>query len=710
MTRSLRRAALSTRGRAKSIPLALSLLLMGTFRAACAQGAVSNAATVRGTSLVYAGDRAFPPYEFLDPKGKPAGMNVDLIRAIARSQGIELRIDLRPWNQVPAGLEAGRFDVAAMYRSTPRAREVDFAITHELIYHQMFIRKGARPLGSLTDIKDKRVLVENNTLSVDLLTEMGYGGQLKLMPSEPAALEALAQGKGDVAIVTQTVGRPFRERSSLANAIVETGPPVLLSEYAFVTRKGRPELIELLNRGLAELRSSGEYERIYARWLRPDHSAKYLRITAIVFTTAVLATGLFVAWNLALRRQVARQTSALRQEFEAREKAMAALAETEEALRQAQKMEAIGRLAGGVAHDFNNILSVIQGWASLLHEELANAGRETMEVEEILAASERAARLTKQLLAFSRATPIETTRIDLGALVSNLQGMLQRLVGEQIQVEAAAPPDPVFIDADRSLVEQILLNLAANARDAMTNGGSLKVTVGNCPLPQNNKWLLPEADYATLLVADTGTGMDSATLARIFEPFFTTKEIGRGTGLGLATVHACVQKLGGKISVDSTLGQGSRFLLLLPKSSEKCPPSNRAPEVSRNLRPPARLTILLVEDDEALRRIARLSLEHAGHRVIEARDGEEAEDLVRGESSFILVTDVVMPKRNGPRLAAQLRLRIPDLRVLYVSGYVSDGSTVDLDTPGTAFLAKPYTGAALADAVHQLAAFSSAPA
>jgi signal transduction histidine kinase len=431
---------------------------------------------------------------------------------------------------------AGTVDVAAMYRSPRRALEVDFAIPHELVYHEMFIRQGTPSVLSLEDLRGKVLLAERGTYAQEALTELGVGSAILPFASEPEVLRALSRGDGDVALVTQAPNRPF-DRTDV-RGIAPTGPPVLLAEYAFVTGKGHRDLIERLNLGVAAVKASGEYERIYERWLRPDRSAERVRMALYALLGALLAMLLVVLWNRSLRRRVALQTQALRREFEEKEQALAALAESERSLRTSQKMEMVGRMAGGVAHDFNNILSVVLSYASTLREDLAERRLPTADVDEILSASERAARLTKQLLAFSRATPVDAVHLDLGALVNGMTSMVQRLVGEHIRLKTWLPPHPVGVDAEATQIEQMLLNLAANARDAMPEGGVLVIRVEERALPAENELALAAGDYAVMSVTDSGVGMDQATLGRIFEPFFTTKEVGRGTGLGLATVLA----------------------------------------------------------------------------------------------------------------------------------------------------------------------------
>jgi signal transduction histidine kinase/ActR/RegA family two-component response regulator len=659
------------------------------------------------SEIVYGGDDAFPPYEFRDEHGQPAGFNVDLIRAIAGRQGMRVKVELMPWARVRGALRDGRIDVAAMYRSPQRAREVDFAIPHELIYQEMFVRAGQPALRSLADLAGKRILVETDTLSVDQLADLGYGAQLVRMASEPEALRRLADGFGDVAIVTQTAGRPFLYRSALAGRIAPTGPPILLSEYAFVTNRGRAVLLAAINDGLVAVKGSGEYERLYTRWVRPAGAGRLLRIAAWFLGACVLLILSTVVWNASLRRQVARQTDALRREFAAKEQAQAALAESELALRRAQKMEAIGRLAGGVAHDFNNILTVISACGSLLRLDLERSGAATGLVDDILKAAERAARLTRQLLAFSRSAPPETARLDLGEIVRDMLTMIRRLVGEDVVVEAFTPEARLVVEAETSQIEQILLNLAANARDAMPSGGRLVIRVEPRTLAEGNALALPPGDYAAVTVADDGTGMDQATLGRMFEPLFTTKEAGKGTGIGLSAVVDNVAKLRGKVTVESARGRGTSFTFTLPACNAAPGPVHDTAAAGRAQAPRAgRQTILLVEDDEALRRTARTALERAGHRVVTACDGQDALEVAARDDAFsLLVTDVVMPRLGGAQCAAALRERRGGrpLPVLYVSGYLHESEALGLEAPHTAILAKPYGIADLVDAVERLA-------
>ena len=347
----------------------------------------------------------------------------------------------------------------------------------------------------------------------------------------------------------------------------------------------------------------------------------------------------------------------------------------ERQLRMAQKMEAIGRLSGGIAHDFNNLLGVIIGYAGVLKKALGGDNALLEHAVEIEKAGQRAASLTKQLLAFSRQQVLTPEVLDLNALASDLERMLPRLLGEDIQISMKLSPELGRVKADRSQIEQVILNLAINARDAMPSGGQLKIETANVELDQAYTWTHPGSragTYVRLTMSDTGTGMDAETLAHIFEPFFTTKEPGKGTGLGLATVYGVVKQSSGYIWVESTPGKGAEFQVYLPRYVGKSPAEEQKPD--RGGRLAGSETILLVEDAEPLRKLAQKFLEMGGFHVVSANSGEEALQVAaQHPGTFdLLLTDVVMPGMNGRALAERLVPREPGMKVLYMSGYTDN--------------------------------------
>jgi two-component system cell cycle sensor histidine kinase/response regulator CckA len=369
----------------------------------------------------------------------------------------------------------------------------------------------------------------------------------------------------------------------------------------------------------------------------------------------------------------------------------------EEQVILAQKMEAIGRLAGGVAHDFNNILTAIGGYTDLLLADLAPDDKRRRDVEEIHRAADRAAALTHQLLAFSRRQVLQPKVISLSALVPDIEKMLRRLIGEDILFATVLHPQVGNVRADPGQLEQVIVNLAVNARDAMRNGGRLTIETRNVELDESYTTEHPNVKpghYVMLAVTDTGVGMSEETKARIFEPFFTTKVRGKGTGLGLATVYGIVQQTGGHIWPYSEPGQGTTMRVYLPRVDEPPDPIEHPIETT-----PTALrgteTILLVEDEAPVRSITRQLLQRNGYTVLEASDGPTALALVdgaqHGTKVDLLLTDVIMPGMSGRELAAQLMARRPALRVLFMSGYTDDAVVRHgMLEPGLAYLEKPF--------------------
>jgi PAS domain S-box-containing protein len=376
---------------------------------------------------------------------------------------------------------------------------------------------------------------------------------------------------------------------------------------------------------------------------------------------------------------------------------------------QAQKMEPLGRLAGGIAHDFNNLLTAIGGYAEFLADEFAENDPRLREVDEIRKAADRAAGLTRQLLAFSRKQVLNLSPLDLNAVVSNMDRMLRRLIGEDIKLTTELAPDLRPAHADSGQVEQVIINLAVNARDAMPNGGHLRLETANVTLGSND--VPPESDlhaghYVMLAVSDTGVGMSAQTKAHLFEPFYTTKDRGRGTGLGLSTVYGIVKQCGGHITVSSEVDRGTTFCIYLPVAEQPAEPADdvrAAVTVSGGSE-----TILVVEDDPSVLRLTSEALARRGYRVLTANGWLEALDLVSRTNVAIdlVLTDIIMPGMGGRVLGERIRLLRPHVRVLYMSGYpddnLGDAPGAGRHQPAMSLLEKPFTAERLAVKIREI--------
>jgi len=371
-------------------------------------------------------------------------------------------------------------------------------------------------------------------------------------------------------------------------------------------------------------------------------------------------------------------------------------------VRQLQKLEAIGRLSGGIAHDFNNILGVIIGVGNMLLKDVQDTDSRS-QVEEIVKAGERGANLTRQFLAFGRQQVLQPQVLDLNGVVRNLETMLRRLIRADIALTTTLAPDLWRVQADPGQVEQVVVNLAVNARDAMPNGGQLSIATANVQLDRE---FAETGPYAMMAVTDTGHGMDDETKKRVFEPFFTTKEIGKGTGLGLATVYGIITQSGGCITVDSTPGKGTTFTVYLPKGARQ---GDDAPPERRERRTPMRrglqgLHVLVVEDESALRRAFERMLVRLQCEVTMVSSGEEALAVAGTKSRppDVLLTDLILPGMSGRELIESLRAIRPELKVLLMSGYAPNDMAPAAALDAGAFLQKPFTITELADAIQSL--------
>jgi PAS domain S-box-containing protein len=459
---------------------------------------------------------------------------------------------------------------------------------------------------------------------------------------------------------------------------------------------------EVLGRPITML--IAESDRAAYRAALPDPNADDLTFGHIIEVTGLRKDGSRFPSEFSLAALHGREgtafTAVVRDVIE-RKQSQDTLRQREEQLRQAQKMEAIGRLAGGVAHDFNNLLMAIHGYAEMIVQNLEQGDERRSDAEEILKAADRAAGLTRQLLAFSSRQVITQQAVALDQLVKNMQNMLQRLIGPEIQISTEVWPDLTPVLADNTQVEQIMVNLVINSRDAMPHGGKITIELRNVELDKVGVAAHPglqPGDYVEMSVCDTGTGIDAETIPRIFEPFFTTKESGKGTGLGLATVYGIVQQNNGAIEVQSRVGHGTTFYIYLPRATDLGKP---APMVGAGSGAGSE-TILLVEDDDRVRALVSNMLRKNGFTVLLASAGDQALEIAARHRGRIhlLLTDVVMPGLNGRMLSERLTSSRPETRVLFMSGYSDDDILRHGVKKATAhFIQKPFSVDAL---VHKI--------
>ncbi len=505
----------------------------------------------------------------------------------------------------------------------------------------------------------------------------------------------------------------LRDSEERWRSLASTAPAVILT-------LGRKGTIQSLNRSVGPYTTEEAIGTCAYDYVSPDQREMMKNCIGRVFQTGepgryeVLgagAEGPNTAWYETCVGPIVRDgqvaaVTLVSTDITARKRAGKALRETEEQLRQSQKMEAVGRLAGGIAHDFNNLLTVITGYSELVLQRLDEKDPLSRDLEGIRKAGERAASLTGQLLAFSRRQILQPRLLDLNAVVRDMEKMLARLIGEDVELVTVREPGPTRIKADRSQIEQVIMNLAVNARDAMPDGGKLTVETASVHLGEEcarQHVVLTPGRYVMLAVTDTGDGMDEETRRRIFEPFFTTKKAGKGTGLGLSTVYGIVKQSGGDIRVYSEPGQGTTFKIYLPRGAGEVEPEEAATEPAKPLT--GTETVLLAEDEEVVRELAKRILTHYGYRVLAAANGGEALLICenRKEMIHLLLTDLVMPEMSGRELCDRLAPLRPGMKSLYMSGYPDTAVFHQRALePGMPFIQKPFSPESLARKVREV--------
>lgn len=746
-------------------------------------------------SIVLGGDHNFPPFEYLDEQGRPAGYNVDITRAIAKEMGLNVEIRLGPWKETRNALMNGEIDaLQGMFFSARRNLTHDFSQPHITKDGVAVVRKGEDPPPTnISELIGKRIVVQNGDIMHDFALENGLAQQLTVVDSPEDALRELAMGKHDCALICRLSTHYWINKQGWDNLTVGR-QPLFSSGYGYAVAKGNHAVLAKLSEGLKAIDGTGEYRRIHDQWMgvheaSPPGLAVIIRHLAIITTPLLALILLSLLWSWSLRKQVAKQTMALqeseqnlreaqkiarlgrweldlktnrlewsdgifelfevsqenfgatyeaflsfihpddrtmideiyrnsvenrnpyeiehrllmpdgrikwvneigRTEYDEAGKPLRSIGTAQDITRrkqaeqekkklqkqliQAQKMESVGRLAGGIAHDFNNMLTIIICNTEFALETIPRENQLYTDLKEIHQAAIRSATLTRQLLAFSRQQVITPKVINLEEKVSEMVKMLQRLIGEHLELSWKPGPVRWPVKMDPSQLDQIMVNLCINARDAIGDTGKITIATETVTVDEaychDYQGLVP-GDYVLLSVSDNGSGIAPENLERIFDPFFTSKKLGQGTGLGLATVYGIVKQNQGFISVHSEPEHGTTFRIYLPPYRDKADPVNRKKDVKASTGQGE--TVLVVEDEAALLKLTVKMLTQLGYTALSAESPTKAHTLAttHADSIQLLLTDVVMPEMNGRELAEQLQHTYPHLKVLFMSGYTAD--------------------------------------
>jgi len=503
-------------------------------------------------------------------------------------------------------------------------------------------------------------------------------------PTDSLLAQELLAGEGLEATMIVVDSRPGFE-----SALRQAPPDLILSDFSMPSYDGRSALL------MAKAACPEVPFIFFSGTLGEEAAVEALREGATDYVVKHRAVKLVPAIRRALQEAW---------EKAERKRAEEELRRTEEQLRQAQKLEGIGQLAGGIAHDFNNLLTVINGYGDMALKMLPSVHEVRPLVEQMKEAGKRAAALTQQILAFSRKQALAPIVFNVNVAVAKMDALLRRLIGERITLATAVDPALGQVKADQGQIEQVIMNLAVNARDAMPEGGTLRIETENVELTESfarMHMLAKPGPYVRLSVQDTGCGMDAKTQARMFEPFFTTKGPERGTGLGLSTVYGIVKQSGGAIVVQSAMGKGSTFSVFLPRVAQS--PDAAQEAFPTQALPKGSETILLVEDEGIVRTLVRQILKGQGYTLLEAGHGEEARAIAQAypQPIHLLITDMVMPGQTGSEVALALRAERPDIKVIYLSGY-ADLAAVGPMVPGSVLIQKPFTYHGLVGKVRQI--------
>lgn len=764
--------------------------------------------------IIVGADLNYPPFEFIDENGQPAGFNYDLLKAVASATSLEIVFRPALWSETVTKLENGKIDmIQGMFFSPERATRFSFSAPTIVSHCVAVVRNNTfKPPESLAELRNLRLVVEENDIMHDYVRKYNLASQTVAVKSQELALLELIAGKRDCALVSR-MGAAYLIEKNNWNSLNIAKEPLLSPRYCFATRHNQRGLLAKLNEGLKIVERSGEYHQIVERWFGVEDNSertlqRILRYFFIVTGPLLLVLIIFFFWSWSLKQQVRRKTEDLRnseEQFrsliegapfgifvqtgglfsyfnqgiidifalkdekeilhkpvldffhlkfhdEARQRIFAlnfakqaqepirnlavrkdgttvpveisavpthfagedgALVfvrdishqlQLEEQLMQSSKMEAVGHLAGGVAHDYNNMLSVILGYTELALAKISPLDPIHQNLKEIYAAAIRSAEITSQLLAFARKQVIAPKIMNINLGIESMLKMLKRLIGEDVELVWRPGYDLFSVKLDPIQLDQILANLCVNARDAISGRGQIRIVTENRSVSKDDATEeLAAGHYVYLSVSDNGCGMTDKIREKIFEPFFTTKELGRGTGLGLATVYGIVKQNKGQVTVLSAPQEGTKFEILFPAAE---PETKMIEKPEKAILPKGKnQVILLVEDEEAILKLSKKVIEGLQYQVLAANLPSLALKIAADMNQPIdlLVTDVIMPEMNGKELYAEIKKIRPELQVLYVSGYSSEimGQGGILDDQ-VHFIEKPFAIGDMARKINEI--------
>ena len=647
------------------------------------------------------------PYHFTGTDGQPSGLAVDLVQEAARRRGIHLDWMKSPDRAIPA-LQSGKADMWVLLTIRPERNSQVYFSEPYLISDTSFLVPQDSRFQSAADLKNARISLLNFDVHRRNLAEFFPGAQQLPAESVPEVLAAVNDGRADAAYLdryTGTAARLSGAGSQPLRLLASTVPQSLLAIGATFAASGIADEIRDEMKSMAR---DGTVARVIQRWefFTFTDAIAYagIRSRSIVALAAgfgalalvALAAGIF-AYRLKKQRDAAHTQMAQRAQAEQDQQNFS------RQLEQAQRIESVGRLAGGVAHDFNNLLTVINGYSDLMLKRMSPEDPWRRQVEGVRTAGARAAEVTHQLLAFSRKQVLLPKMLLLNNLVRESEGVLRPLLGKDIELMLMLDPALRMVEADPTQMHQVIVNLAANARDAMPSGGRFLIESANakadeictsCPAHAGH------GRFVSLTITDTGIGMDSATLEHAFEPYFTNKSAGKGPGLGLATVHGVVRQSGGHIGILSAPGNGAKFIIHLPavdRLADEEPTSKIAALGGTE-------TLLVVEDEAEVRQMIGAILSAHGYRALQTGNGKEALRVFAQQSGRVdlLISDVVLPGMRGTEVAESLRKQDPLLRVLFISGYMDPTTMAPAFQSGAHYLQKPFQPEELVRKVRQV--------